>query len=92
MSNCKCWFLPHISCPECEPQKSIELEIEEEDFLQIAIMAHERDITFNDMVVSLLMDIVTNQGGCPHNNTSETALWGTICRDCHELHIEEQNG
>jgi len=37
-----------------EKREEIEIEIEDEDFLKIAKMAHEKDITFNDMVNEIL--------------------------------------
>ena len=35
-------------------RSSIEVELSDEEFLRIAMMAHERDITFNKMVEYIL--------------------------------------
>lgn len=41
----------------------IEIEITDEDFLCIAKMAHERDITFNQMVCSLIEEYMEENSG-----------------------------
>jgi len=39
-----------------DDREEIELELDDEQFLAIAKMAHERDITFNKMIESIIRD------------------------------------
>jgi hypothetical protein len=39
---------------EQDNRASIEVELSDEEFLQVAKLAHERDITFNQMVEYIL--------------------------------------
>ena len=43
---------------EEEKYETIEIELNDEEFLQIAKMAHEQDITFNKMVESILTEFM----------------------------------
>ncbi len=42
-------------------RSTIELDLTEEEFMQIALMAHERDITFNKMVETMLMKAIEEE-------------------------------
>jgi hypothetical protein len=42
--------------------ETIEVELTDEEFLQIAKRAHELDITFNKMVEKILWDEINKQG------------------------------
>ena len=44
-----------------DDRETIELDISDKDFMTIARMAHERDITFNAMVEVLLRDYIDNK-------------------------------
>jgi hypothetical protein len=39
---------------EIDTRKDVEIDLSDEDFIRIAMMAHERDITFNKMVEFIL--------------------------------------
>ena len=39
---------------EIDTRKDDEIDLSDEDFIRIAMMAHERDITFNKMVEFIL--------------------------------------
>ncbi len=39
---------------------NIEIELTDEEFLHVAKMAHENDITFNKMVERILIDFMEN--------------------------------
>jgi hypothetical protein len=42
--------------------ETIQVELTDEEFLQIAKLAHDLDITFNKMVESILWDEINKQG------------------------------
>jgi hypothetical protein len=42
-------------------RKDIEVELTDDEFLQIAKMAHDRDITFNKMVEIMLDEFIKEQ-------------------------------
>ena len=42
------------------PYTSIDIELPDDDFRRIALQAHERDITFNAMVLSIIKDGLKN--------------------------------
>lgn len=42
--------------------EEIEIDLPDEDFMRIALMAHERDITFNKMCEIILMDYIQREG------------------------------
>jgi len=42
-------------------RKDIEIELTDDEFLQIAKMAHDRDITFNKMVEIMLDEFIKEQ-------------------------------
>jgi hypothetical protein len=42
--------------------ETIEVELTDEEFLQIAKLAHNLDITFNKMVETILWDEINKQG------------------------------
>lgn len=46
---------------EQDTRDTIQLEISDEDFLTIAKMAHEQDITFNQMVEHILWEQIKRQ-------------------------------
>ena len=45
---------------EEEPWEAVNIELKDEDFTRIAREAHARDITFNDMVLSIIKDGLKN--------------------------------
>ncbi len=51
---------------ETEEMETIDIDISDEDFLKIAVMAHERDITFNQMVVIILEEYIESDGENVH--------------------------
>ena len=38
------------------PSTAVDIELPDDDFRRIALQAHERDITFNKMVLNMLKD------------------------------------
>jgi hypothetical protein len=44
-----------------EQRVEIEVDISDEDFLYIAKQAHERDITFNDMINIILSEQISRE-------------------------------
>lgn len=42
--------------------EEIEIDLPDEDFMTIALMAHERDITFNKMCEIILKDYLVREG------------------------------
>lgn len=42
-------------------RKEIEIELTDEEFLKIAMLAHEKDITFNKMVEIMLDEFIKEQ-------------------------------
>ena len=49
-------------------RKDIEVELTDDEFLQIAKMAHDRDITFNKMVEIMLDEFIKEQENGTSNN------------------------
>jgi hypothetical protein len=43
---------------ENDKRETIEVDLSDEDFLHIAKLAHERDITFNQMVEAILWEAI----------------------------------
>jgi NAD(P)H-dependent flavin oxidoreductase YrpB (nitropropane dioxygenase family) len=41
-----------------EEERNVEIDIEDKDLLRLSIMAHERDITLNDLINHLLKDYI----------------------------------
>ncbi len=41
-----------------DDRESIEIELTDEEFMQVAKMAHENDITFNKMVERILIEFM----------------------------------
>lgn len=74
---------------ECEVEMStIDCDISDEVFLHIAKMAHERDITFNQMVTIILEEQLEGiEEDCSHDNTVSTYLFGNVCKDCGQNHV-----
>jgi predicted DNA-binding ribbon-helix-helix protein len=50
--------------------ENITIELNDEEFLFIAKMAHDYDITFNQMVAKILQEQIDN--GEVHNSTRES--------------------
>ena len=50
--------------------KMVEVEVDllDEEFLHIAKMAHERDITFNEMVIRILEEYIQQQDNGTSND------------------------
>lgn len=44
-----------------EKMGSIEIELSDEEFLELAKMAHEKDITFNALVTEILEDFIRRE-------------------------------
>ena len=40
------------------PHTAVDIELSDEDFMGVALQAHERDITFNKMVGIILKDVI----------------------------------
>ena len=43
---------------ETDNRENIEVDLSDEEFLAVAKLAHERDITFNQMVEIILMEAI----------------------------------
>jgi hypothetical protein len=77
--------------------ETIDVDISDDDFLTIAKMAHEKDITFNEMVTIMLEEMIDSgkytlpaEPECPHENTVHTALYGNYCRDCDTYNLPDK--
>jgi hypothetical protein len=46
---------------ENDTRENVEIDLSDEDFIQIAKLAHERDITFNQMVEEILRAKITEE-------------------------------
>ena len=46
---------------ENDTRENVEIDLSEEDFIQIAKLAHERDITFNQMVEEILLKSINKE-------------------------------
>jgi hypothetical protein len=58
----------------------VPIELSDEDFLTLAKMAHERDITFNEMICETLREVIKgikNEKVCTGHNGCDD------CDDCH---------
>ena len=44
------------------PHTAVDIELSDEDFMGVALQAHERDITFNKMVALILKDGLRAEG------------------------------
>ena len=40
------------------PHTAVDIELSDEDFMGVALQAHERDITFNKMIGIILKDVI----------------------------------
>ena len=49
-------------------RKEIEIELTDDEFLRIAMMAHEKDITFNKMVEIMLDEFIKEQDNGTSND------------------------
>lgn len=49
-------------------RKDIEIELTDDEFLQIAKMAHDKDITFNKMVEIMLYEFIKEQDNGTSND------------------------
>jgi hypothetical protein len=45
-----------------EKLKKVDVELDQQTFLKIAIMAHEKDITFNQICSQILEEYMKNEG------------------------------
>jgi len=76
-----------------EKMETIDVDIHDDTFLCIAKMAHEKDITFNQMVTVLLEEMIEreeNANSCSHEHTVSTAFYGNVCKDCRNCHIVQE--
>jgi len=65
---------------EFDTRIEVPIELSDADFMALAKMAHERDITFNEMVVEILklaIERLKNEKTCTGHNG------GDDCDDCH---------
>jgi hypothetical protein len=46
---------------ENDTRENVEIDLSDEDFIQIAKLAHERDITFNQMVEEILLKAINKE-------------------------------
>ena len=44
-----------------DTREQIEIELTDQEFLHVAKLAHERDITFNDMVAVILQEAIDRE-------------------------------
>lgn len=49
--------------PTLEGRSTIEIDLEREELYQLMLMAHERDITLNQMVEQILREFIDSQNG-----------------------------
>ena len=51
--------------------ESVELEIPDDDLLQLTMMAHERNITLNDLITDICEDSIKEGPGYPVGNDAD---------------------
>ena len=56
------------------PFMAVDIELPDEDFRRIALQAHERDITFNKMVLNMLKDSLQSAENGANYNTKPQLL------------------